>query len=77
MEDNGISDKEFLVARGHKRSEKVHRRMWHMPKEQNWTEVPTGKLMPNTVPEKPWTHISGFYYKITTSSRIQQYIGSM
>ena len=27
-------------------------------KNKNQTETPTGKLMPNTVPEKPWTHIS-------------------
>ena len=25
---------------------------------KNWTEAPVGKLMPNVVPEKPWTHIS-------------------
>jgi len=27
-------------------------------RNKNQTETPTGKLMPNTVPEKPWTHIS-------------------
>jgi len=27
-------------------------------RNKNCTEAPTGKLMPNTVPEKPWTHIS-------------------
>jgi len=27
-------------------------------RNKNHTEVPAGKLMPNIVPEKPWTHIS-------------------
>ena len=27
-------------------------------RNKNQTEAPIGKLMPNTVPEKPWTHIS-------------------
>jgi len=25
---------------------------------KNHTEQPTGKLMPNLIPKKPWTHIS-------------------
>jgi len=25
---------------------------------KNCTEKPVGKLMPNSIPEKPWTHIS-------------------
>jgi len=25
---------------------------------KNWSEAPAGKLMPNTIPEKPWSHIS-------------------
>jgi len=25
---------------------------------KNWSEAPAGKLMPNAVPEKPWSHIS-------------------
>jgi len=25
---------------------------------KNHTEQPAGKLMPNSIPEKPWTHIS-------------------
>jgi len=31
---------------------------------KNHTEQPAGKLMPNSIPEKPWTHvyISGFYH---------------
>jgi len=24
---------------------------------KNWSEAPVGKLMPNTIPEKPWSHI--------------------
>jgi len=27
-------------------------------RNKNQTEAPAEKLMPNTVPEKPWTHIS-------------------
>jgi len=27
-------------------------------RNKNHTEAPAGKLMPNIVPEKPWTHIS-------------------
>ena len=27
-------------------------------RNKNHTEAPTGKLMPNTVPEKPWNHIT-------------------
>jgi len=25
---------------------------------KNWSEAPAGKLMPNAIPEKPWSHIS-------------------
>ena len=25
---------------------------------KNWSKVPVGKLMPNAIPEKPWSHIS-------------------
>ena len=25
---------------------------------KNWSEAPVGKLMPNAIPEKPWSHIS-------------------
>jgi len=25
---------------------------------KNWSKVPAGKLMPNAIPEKPWSHIS-------------------
>ena len=24
---------------------------------KNWSEVPAGKLMPNAIPKKPWSHI--------------------
>ena len=27
-------------------------------RNKNCTEQPAGKLMPNSIPEKPWTHIS-------------------
>jgi len=27
-------------------------------RNKNQTEVPIGKLMPNAVPKRPWTHIS-------------------
>jgi len=27
-------------------------------RNKNYTEAPAGKLMPNAVPEKPWTHIT-------------------
>ena len=32
-------------------------------RNKNCTEVPAGKLMPNAVPEKPWTHISADFIK--------------
>jgi len=25
---------------------------------KNWSKAPAGKLMPNTIPEKPWSHIT-------------------
>jgi len=27
-------------------------------RNKNYTEQPAGKLMPNSIPEKPWAHIS-------------------
>jgi len=28
-----------------------------LSKVQNWSEALAGKLMPNAIPEKPWSHI--------------------
>jgi len=38
---------------------------------KNRTEQPAGKLMPNSIPEKPWTHISADF--ITKLSLAQGY----
>jgi len=39
-------------------------------RNKNQTEVPTGKLMPNAVPEKPWTYISvDFITKLLLAQR--------
>jgi len=40
-------------------------------KNKNCTEQPAGKLMPNSIPEKPWTHISADF--ITKLSLAQGY----
>jgi len=37
-------------------------------RNKNRIEVPAGKLMPNTVPEKPWTYISADFIKKTTTN---------
>ena len=47
MEDNRVGDEELLVARDHQGSKEICR-----------TEQPAGKLMPNSIPNKAWTHIS-------------------
>jgi len=38
---------------------------------KNHTEQPVGKLMPNSIPEKPWTHISADF--ITKLPLAQEY----
>jgi len=38
---------------------------------KNCTEQPAGKLMPNSIPEKPWTHISANF--ITKLPLAQEY----
>jgi len=38
---------------------------------KNQSEAPAGKLMPNTIPEKPWSHISADF--ITKLSLAQGY----
>jgi len=38
---------------------------------KNYTEQPVGKLMPNSIPEKPWTHISANF--ITKLPLVQEY----
>jgi len=40
-------------------------------RNKNQTEAPAGKLMPNIVPEKPWTHISVDF--ITKLLLVQEY----
>jgi len=40
-------------------------------RNKNCTEQPAGKLMPNSIPEKPWTHISADF--ITKLSLAQGY----
>ena len=50
MEDNGVSNKELLVARDNKRCRKICGRMQYVMK--NWTELLAGKLKLNEVLEK-------------------------
>jgi len=38
---------------------------------QNWTQASAGKLMPNSIPEKPWSHISADF--ITKLPLAQEY----
>ena len=38
---------------------------------KNWSKVPAGKLMPNAIPEKPWSHISADF--ITKLPLVQGY----
>ena len=40
-------------------------------RNKNYTEQPTGKLMPNSIPEKPWMHISADF--ITKLPIVQGY----
>ena len=40
-------------------------------RNKNHTEQPAGKLMPNSIPEKPWTHISADF--ITKLPLAQEY----
>jgi len=48
-------------------------------KMKNRIEVPAGKPMPNTVPEKLWEHIyyGGFYNQVTVVARSQFYYNSI
>jgi len=41
-------------------------------KMKNRIEMPAGKPMPNTVPEKSWQHIyyGGFYNQVTVVARL-------
>jgi len=38
---------------------------------KNWSEAPVGKLMPNAIPEIPWSHISADF--ITKLPLAQEY----
>ena len=40
-------------------------------RNKNHTEQPAGKLMPNSIPERPWTHISADF--ITKLPLVQGY----
>ena len=40
-------------------------------RNKNYTEQPTGKLMPNSIPEKPWMHILADF--ITKLPIVQEY----
>jgi len=57
MENNGVDWQELLVARNNKRGGRYVNRCNTCQRYKNRSEAPAGKLMPNTILEKPWSHI--------------------
>jgi len=57
MENSRTSDQELLVARSDQGGEEICGRMRRLPAKQKLHRT-AGKLMSNSIPEKPWTHIS-------------------
>ena len=55
MEDGGISHQKFLVAR--REVKRYVEGCDSCQRNKNCMEQLVGKLMPNSIPEKPWTHI--------------------
>ena len=54
IEDDRVGHQELLVTRSNKRSVDEYNAC---QRYKNWSEAPAGKLMPNAIPEKPWSHI--------------------
>ena len=57
MENNRVGGEELLVVGDDKGGSKVYGSNL-CQRHKNQTEAPAGKLMPNSIPEKPWRHIS-------------------
>ena len=70
MENSGIGYQKFLVARGYERSEYMEG-YDACQQNKNSIEQPAGKLIPNSILEKPWTHISADF--ITKLPLAQEY----
>ena len=51
MENSRTDNQELLVARSDQGGEEICERVRHLPAKQK-------KLMSNSIPERPWTHIS-------------------
>jgi len=55
MGDSGTNHQELLVTR---KNERYIEGYDSYQRNKNNTEQPAGKLMPNSISDKPWTHIS-------------------
>jgi len=70
VEDNRIGNQKLLVA-GSREVKQYVKGYDTYQKNKNRMQAPTGKLMPNSIPEKPWSHISADF--ITKLSLVQGY----
>jgi len=69
MEDNRVSNKELLVARGYKRCRKICGQIWYMPKNKESDRNTSRKVDSRWSTRKAInTFNSRLYYKVAISS---------